>query len=223
MYECWLLALAAWKAVTLSQVSTLSAWNYHSSSLWELCLQNILLQRHRAVLQKMNNFQIANPTSVTVHLPPAKEIKSWIEEMQFSSGVRWVVQAVNSPTSTLEVRWAYTAKWVIFTVLRVGFSSSWAHLGAQVRSPRRNRPELTWEEKRFLVIWCWTAALLTCLFCPFIPDMPLRVLRVHIESHQILILHEFTVIAEVPGQPQGDARPTAGAIAYLQGTRQVRI
>lgn len=52
--------------------------------------------------------------------------------------------------------------------------------------------------------------------------MPLRVLRVHIQSHQILILHEFAVIAEMPGQPQGDARPTAGAVAYLQGTRQVR-
>lgn len=53
--------------------------------------------------------------------------------------------------------------------------------------------------------------------------MPLRVFTVHIESHQILILHEFAVIAAVPGQPQGDAGPTAGAIAYLQGTRQVRI
>lgn len=31
------------------------------------------------------------------------------------------------------------------------------------------------------------------------------------------------MIAAVPGQPQGDAGPTAGAIAYLQGTRQVRI
>lgn len=72
VYEHCFLVLAASKALTLSQMSTVSVWKYHNSSPWELCLQNILLQRHKALLQKMNNFQIANPTSITVHLPPAK-------------------------------------------------------------------------------------------------------------------------------------------------------
>lgn len=58
---------------------------------------------------------------------------------------------------------------------------------------------------------------------PFALAVPLSVLVVHIGSCLILILHEFTVIAAVPGDPQGDAGPAAGVVAYLQGTRQVRI
>lgn len=67
------------------------------------------------------------------------------------------------------------------------------------------------------------AAPPTPLVFPFTPAVPLRVLIVHIGSRLILFLHEFTVIAAVPGDLWGDAGPTAGAIVYLQGTRQVRI
>lgn len=57
-----------------------------------------------------------------------------------------MAQAVKSATSTLEVGWAYPGRWVISTVLGVGFFSSWAPLGAQGSSPTGHRPELTCEE-----------------------------------------------------------------------------
>lgn len=58
----------------------------------------------------MSNSQIANPTSVTVHLPRTKEVKPRMEEMYFSSGGKEKAQAVKSAISTLEVRWAYPAR-----------------------------------------------------------------------------------------------------------------
>lgn len=85
------------------------------------------------------------------------------------------------------------------------------------------RPKLTWEENRLLFPTLQAAAPPTHLLFPFTPAVSLKVLMVHTGSHLFLILPEFTVIAAVPGDPQGDAGPTAGALVYLQGTRQVRI
>lgn len=85
------------------------------------------------------------------------------------------------------------------------------------------RPKLTWEEKRLLFATLGAAAPPIHLLLPFTPAISLKVLVVHIGSCLILIFPEFTVIAAVPRDPQGDAGPTAGAFVYLQGTRQVRI